>query len=414
MSRPPYHPSMQFCVLGPLSVRGPLGEVEVYGAKERALLAHLVSAGGRVVTVDELTDSLWRGQPSAGPGQGAADLRAATAQRAGAGPSRGADRGGDRGIRLPDRRTRTRGGCAAVRAAGGGRADGARRRADAAEASATLREALATVARGRPTTGSRRCRSAVASGSGWMSSASAPTRTLCAAEVDLGRAAAAVPELEQLVDEHPWRERAWGVLVLALVRAGRQGDALGALERARLPPRRRAGRRSRARSQRAARAGAGPRPRPACACLPSASDPPRPTRCTAAPAMSPQEQAHAVELVREEAGSVAVAGEQPAGRPGGAGRRHPRAADLRAPRPEPAPVGRLSRGEDWRRTTSRTARGSRVGRGWWRSSWRGCRPTAWSPSWAPREAASRRWFARACSARSPKGACRGAPGGPPW
>ena len=69
MSRPPFRPSMQFCVLGPLSVRGPLGEVEVYGAKERALLAHLVSAGGRVVTVDELTDSLWKGRQPRAPGK---------------------------------------------------------------------------------------------------------------------------------------------------------------------------------------------------------------------------------------------------------------------------------------------------------------------------------------------------------
>lgn len=54
-----------------------------------------------------------------------------------------------------------------------------------------------------------------------------------AAEVDAGRFAGAIPELERLVSEHPWRERAWAILVLALCRTGRQGDALGALDRAR-------------------------------------------------------------------------------------------------------------------------------------------------------------------------------------
>lgn len=54
-----------------------------------------------------------------------------------------------------------------------------------------------------------------------------------AAELALGRAAAVVPELERLVAEHPMRERLWEMLVTALYRAGRQGDALGAYDRAR-------------------------------------------------------------------------------------------------------------------------------------------------------------------------------------
>ena len=59
------------------------------------------------------------------------------------------------------------------------------------------------------------------------------TEDRLAAELALGRAAAAVPELERLVGEHPMRERLWEMLVTALYRAGRQGDALGAYERAR-------------------------------------------------------------------------------------------------------------------------------------------------------------------------------------
>ena len=70
-------------------------------------------------------------------------------------------------------------------------------------------------------------------------------------EADLasGRAADLVPELEQLILAHPFRERLHGLLMLALYRSGRQADALQAYRRRPL----------------AAGRGAGPRtgPRPA-------------------------------------------------------------------------------------------------------------------------------------------------------
>ncbi|GAA2596399.1 BTAD domain-containing putative transcriptional regulator [Actinomadura fulvescens] len=53
------------------------------------------------------------------------------------------------------------------------------------------------------------------------------------ARLALGEAAPAVPELEALVEGHPYRERAWALLVLALYRTGRQADALAALRRVR-------------------------------------------------------------------------------------------------------------------------------------------------------------------------------------
>ncbi|WP_184575715.1 AfsR/SARP family transcriptional regulator [Streptomyces zagrosensis] len=53
------------------------------------------------------------------------------------------------------------------------------------------------------------------------------------ARLALGLAAAAVPDLDAHVAEHPWREDAWRLLALALYRAGRQGDALAVLRRAR-------------------------------------------------------------------------------------------------------------------------------------------------------------------------------------
>jgi predicted ATPase/DNA-binding SARP family transcriptional activator len=53
------------------------------------------------------------------------------------------------------------------------------------------------------------------------------------ADLELGRAAEIVDELEALVAEHPFRERLWRHLMLALYRAGRQADALAAYHRAR-------------------------------------------------------------------------------------------------------------------------------------------------------------------------------------
>ncbi len=53
------------------------------------------------------------------------------------------------------------------------------------------------------------------------------------AELARGAAGALVAELEGLAAEHPFEERVWGQLMLALYRAGRQADALEAYQRAR-------------------------------------------------------------------------------------------------------------------------------------------------------------------------------------
>jgi predicted ATPase/DNA-binding SARP family transcriptional activator len=61
----------------------------------------------------------------------------------------------------------------------------------------------------------------------------AATEELLAVELTLGRQARVVAELESLVVRHPLRERLWELLMRALYRAGRQGDALQAYRRAR-------------------------------------------------------------------------------------------------------------------------------------------------------------------------------------
>jgi predicted ATPase/DNA-binding SARP family transcriptional activator len=53
------------------------------------------------------------------------------------------------------------------------------------------------------------------------------------ADLALGGHGGLVPELEALLADHPYRERLWGQLMLALYRSGRQADALQAFHRAR-------------------------------------------------------------------------------------------------------------------------------------------------------------------------------------
>jgi DNA-binding SARP family transcriptional activator/ABC-type branched-subunit amino acid transport system substrate-binding protein len=57
--------------------------------------------------------------------------------------------------------------------------------------------------------------------------------TLVAARLELGENAEVVGELRSMVAQHPYRERAWEQLMLALYRAGRQADALDAYAEAR-------------------------------------------------------------------------------------------------------------------------------------------------------------------------------------
>lgn len=53
------------------------------------------------------------------------------------------------------------------------------------------------------------------------------------ADLALGRHTVIVPELAQLVSEHPLRERLWELLALARYRSGLQADALQAISDAR-------------------------------------------------------------------------------------------------------------------------------------------------------------------------------------
>ena len=59
MVRWTYRGAVDFAVLGSLRVTGASGVIEIHGAKERLLLAHLVSRARDIVGMDELIEGLW-------------------------------------------------------------------------------------------------------------------------------------------------------------------------------------------------------------------------------------------------------------------------------------------------------------------------------------------------------------------
>ncbi|MEB3061512.1 BTAD domain-containing putative transcriptional regulator [Mycolicibacter sp. MYC101] len=67
----------------------------------------------------------------------------------------------------------------------------------------------------------------------WLEGHAAMVEDRADALLATGRAAELIGELEAAVGDAPLRERRWGQLMLALYRAGRQGEALGAYQRAR-------------------------------------------------------------------------------------------------------------------------------------------------------------------------------------
>lgn len=227
----PYSDPVDYSVLGPLRVESSRGPVEIRGAKERLLLARLVAAGGRMVTASELIDTLWGDEP---PASAAKSLQTFV-------------------LRLRNVLEPGRHGSPTVLVTEGpgyrlalepGQVDAERfvRLARIGEralaeghpenAVVTLTEAL-DLWRGPAYAGFDGASFAAAEGRRLEELRVGAVEDRIAADLAVGRATSAVPELEALVARYPMRERLWESLVTALYRTGRQGDALGAYERAR-------------------------------------------------------------------------------------------------------------------------------------------------------------------------------------
>ena len=213
-----------FRVLGPLVAEDERGPVDLKGPRHRAVLARLLIARGRVVPVGQLVADLWTEPPDGAVG---AVQTFVSALRKALEP--------DRPPRTPARVLVTAG-------------PGYALRADAVDAW-DFEAALTST--GSPPAILAEIEGALAlwRGPAYAEFADEPwargeiarldeLRLLAgerhaAALLDLNRAAQAVPDLEAHVKAHPWREDAWRLLALARYRAGRQGDALDTLRRAR-------------------------------------------------------------------------------------------------------------------------------------------------------------------------------------
>ncbi|MGQ0626195.1 MAG: BTAD domain-containing putative transcriptional regulator [Sporichthyaceae bacterium] len=217
----------QVCLLGPVELRANGEQVPLTAARQRAVLALLALQAGRVVSVDALIEGLWG---SAVPAGATTTLKSLTSRlrrtlRQGFGdavtltfrpPGYLLELDADAVDALRFARLLTL----------------AQSLPDPADRSAVLIEALG-LWRGAPFTDLADLPFAQSQATRLGELRLGAVEDLAAAELALGRAPQAVGRLQAHVAAHPFRERAWGQLMVGLYQAGRQGDALRAFRDAR-------------------------------------------------------------------------------------------------------------------------------------------------------------------------------------
>ncbi len=223
---------MDFAVLGPLRVTGSAGPVEIPGAKERTLLAHLISAAPRTVSTAALIRSLWDDTP---PRSAVKSLQTHILR------TRDALEPGRRGV-----------GSLLLTDGAGYRLALTDEQVDADRFAAAAASGHLSLHSGDPVAASRTLTAAERlwrgpAYAGFENTAFGPAATqrlsemrLAAvedrltADLQLGAAGRIVAEIESQIDAEPYRERLWALLVAALYAGGRQADALAAYQRVRI------------------------------------------------------------------------------------------------------------------------------------------------------------------------------------
>jgi YVTN family beta-propeller protein len=215
---------MRFGVLGPLEVSSDRGMVPLAGHKQRVLLAMLLLAPNAVVVRDRLIDALWGECP---PPSAAESLDTYVYRL--------------RKLLGRDRLLREAGGYR-LRVEPGEldlvelerRVANAGAAAESGDYRATLSEVCAALALWRgPAWGDLDGAALEADAQRLEELRLSALELRFEAELAIRGSAELAPALEQLVDEHPLRERLVASLMLALYRAGRQKDALDAFQAAR-------------------------------------------------------------------------------------------------------------------------------------------------------------------------------------
>ena len=210
---------MNFRILGPLEVEENGRTVELGGARQRALLSILLLRRGAVVSADQLVEDRYGTDP---PATAAKSLQAHVSRlRKALGPGeRLVTRGGGYVLEVAQDDVDVD---LLARLLEDGRRALAAGEVQAAEAA--LERALA-LRRGAPFTDLTYHDVAQGEIARVEELQLAALEELFDARLELGRHAAVVPELEQLVVQYPLRERLRAQLMLALYRCGRQADAL--------------------------------------------------------------------------------------------------------------------------------------------------------------------------------------------
>jgi DNA-binding SARP family transcriptional activator len=206
--------------------------LDLGGPRQRAVLAVLTIAHGRVVATDRIIDDLWRGEPSP-KARGSLQAYVSHLRRAlePGRPARTAARllvsaAPGYALHLPDDAVDAWEVERLVRDGLAGR-DG-----DPGPVAAALDRALA-LWRGDAYAGFLDEEWAAPESARLASLHTMALEARAEALLALGRPAEVVADLEGLVAAHPLREDGWRLLALGLYRSGRQGDALAVLRRAR-------------------------------------------------------------------------------------------------------------------------------------------------------------------------------------
>ncbi|KAA2261960.1 tetratricopeptide repeat protein [Solihabitans fulvus] len=215
---------MEFRILGPVEAEGSAGRLRL-GTKQTALLSVLLLQANRVVPVDTLVDAVWADDP---PARASATLQTAVfrLRQALAAAEPGAEQRlafvpGSSGYRLDTEPAELDLDVFRARVAGARTAAGSGRLSEAAD---QLRAALA-LWRGAPLV-ALPGRHLAAQADRLAEERLVALEERLSVDLALHRAAELVPELRELVADHPLRERLRGQLMLALHLAGRQADAL--------------------------------------------------------------------------------------------------------------------------------------------------------------------------------------------
>ncbi len=217
---------MRVSLLGPLRVDGDSGEVVLAAAKERSLLAALALSPGRVVSSEALVDALWGDSPPASARK-SVQTYVSNVRRA-VGPDVVATEGSGYLLRIDDADVDVGRFRSLVRTG-----EEALRRGATGQARDALGEAVA-LWRGDPFAGTGPSTGLAAEAVRLREEYLTALEARLAADLAAGCRGELVGELQALVHEHPYRERLWGQLMVALYRSGRQADALAAYRRAQL------------------------------------------------------------------------------------------------------------------------------------------------------------------------------------